>query len=106
MLHVAAESHVDRSIDELDVFITTNVRGTFVLIEAAALVAMPERRQARRFVQCRPTRFSPPSQKMTVSIEQAATPPNSSYAASNAAATRRTAPNRNIAHIFCVCLRD
>jgi dTDP-glucose 4,6-dehydratase len=35
VLHLAAESHVDRSILEPSVFIETNVRGTQVLLEAA-----------------------------------------------------------------------
>jgi dTDP-glucose 4,6-dehydratase len=35
VLHLTAESHVDRSIDEPGVFVATNVRGTFVLLEAA-----------------------------------------------------------------------
>jgi dTDP-glucose 4,6-dehydratase len=35
VIHLAAESHVDRSIDNPGVFVTTNVRGTFVLLEAA-----------------------------------------------------------------------
>jgi dTDP-glucose 4,6-dehydratase len=35
VMHLAAESHVDRSIDGPGAFIETNVRGTFVLLEAA-----------------------------------------------------------------------
>ena len=35
ILHLAAESHVDRSIDSPKPFIDTNVSGTFVLLEAA-----------------------------------------------------------------------
>src|SRR6478735_5685946 len=35
VLHLAAESHVDRSIDDPAAFLDTNVRGTFVLLEAA-----------------------------------------------------------------------
>ena len=35
MLHLAAESHVDRSIDGPDEFIKTNIEGTYVLLEAA-----------------------------------------------------------------------
>ncbi len=34
IIHLAAETHVDRSIDDPSVFIETNVRGTFVLLEA------------------------------------------------------------------------
>ena len=35
VMHLAAESHVDRSIDDPSVFIETNVTGTFNLLEAA-----------------------------------------------------------------------
>ncbi len=35
VMHLAAESHVDRSIDGPDAFVTTNVLGTFCLLEAA-----------------------------------------------------------------------
>lgn len=35
VLNLAAESHVDRSIDAPDAFVRTNVYGTFVLLEAA-----------------------------------------------------------------------
>lgn len=35
VMHLAAESHVDRSIDEPSAFITTNVDGTYRLLEAA-----------------------------------------------------------------------
>lgn len=35
VMHLAAESHVDRSIDSPEIFIDTNIRGTFVMLEAA-----------------------------------------------------------------------
>jgi len=35
VMHLAAESHVDRSITGADDFISTNINGTFVLLEAA-----------------------------------------------------------------------
>lgn len=35
VMHLAAESHVDRSIDGPDAFIKTNINGTFQLLEAA-----------------------------------------------------------------------
>ncbi|MEE9301201.1 MAG: dTDP-glucose 4,6-dehydratase [Alphaproteobacteria bacterium] len=35
MVHLAAESHVDRSIDEPSAFITTNIEGTYRLLETA-----------------------------------------------------------------------
>lgn len=52
VMHLAAESHVDRSIDGPAPFIQTNVVGTFVLLEAARAhyAAMtPARREAFRF---------------------------------------------------------
>src|SRR5271166_4321008 len=35
VLHLAAETHVDRSIDDATAFIDTNLRGTFVMLQAA-----------------------------------------------------------------------
>ena len=35
VIHLAAETHVDRSIDSPGVFIDTNINGTFVFLEAA-----------------------------------------------------------------------
>ena len=35
VLHLAAESHVDRSIENPGEFVATNVQGTFVLLDAA-----------------------------------------------------------------------
>ena len=50
IMHLAAESHVDRSIDGPAQFIQTNVVGTFSLLQAALeLLALAERRGARRF---------------------------------------------------------
>lgn len=41
ILHLAAESHVDRSIAKADDFITTNVLGTSLLLEAAQRLQIP-----------------------------------------------------------------
>ncbi len=52
VMHLAAESHVDRSIDGPGPFIQTNIVGTYVLLEAArdyAATLTPERRAAFRF---------------------------------------------------------
>jgi len=35
VVHFAAESHVDRSIEDASVFVKTNVLGTFTLLDAA-----------------------------------------------------------------------
>ena len=53
VMHLAAESHVDRSIDGSDAFIRTNVLGTHCLLEAARAYWMrlpAERAQAFRFL--------------------------------------------------------
>ncbi len=52
IMHLAAESHVDRSIDSPAAFIETNLLGTYTLLEAARHYwqALPDpRRQAFRF---------------------------------------------------------
>ena len=52
IMHLAAESHVDRSIDGPAAFIDTNILGTYTLLEAARAYwsALPEpRKQAFRF---------------------------------------------------------
>lgn len=52
VMHLAAESHVDRSIDGPAAFIQTNVMGTFVLLEAARsyyATLNDERKAAFRF---------------------------------------------------------
>ncbi len=41
VLHLAAESHVDRSIEKADDFIATNITGTACLIEACRAVGIP-----------------------------------------------------------------
>jgi dTDP-glucose 4,6-dehydratase len=48
VMHLAAESHVDRSIDGPGVFIQTNVVGTYVLLDAARTywAALPTTRRA------------------------------------------------------------
>ena len=50
VLHLAAESHVDRSIDGPAAFIRTNIEGTYVLLEMALAYwqRLPARR-AKRF---------------------------------------------------------
>ena len=51
IVHFAAESHVDRSIVSPEAFLETNIRGTFVLLEAArayvAQLAESERQEFR-----------------------------------------------------------
>lgn len=49
VMHLAAESHVDRSIDSPGAFIETNILGTFALLQAARgyHTALPEEKKAR-----------------------------------------------------------
>ncbi|MEB3362363.1 MAG: dTDP-glucose 4,6-dehydratase [Synechococcaceae cyanobacterium] len=49
VLHLAAESHVDRSIDGPGAFIASNINGTYSLLQAARshFEALPTERQAR-----------------------------------------------------------
>jgi dTDP-glucose 4,6-dehydratase len=52
IINLAAESHVDRSIDGAADFVHTNINGTFVLLEEARRLCgslTPERRKAFRF---------------------------------------------------------
>ena len=46
VVHLAAESHVDRSISGSDVFVQTNVLGTFTLLEAARTYLASKRKDA------------------------------------------------------------
>src|SRR5262245_32628469 len=90
VIHLAAESHVDRSIDAPAAFIQTNVAGTFTLLEAAL-----------RYWQRLPDTRKPSFRFLHVSTdevygslplaggaftEDSAYAPNSPYAASKAAA--------------------
>jgi len=53
VLHLAAESHVDRSIDGPGLFLQTNIIGTYTLLEAARAYRAtlePERQAAFRFL--------------------------------------------------------
>ncbi len=51
IIHLAAESHVDRSIKDPFTFAKTNVMGTLTLLQAAKLVweALPEKNEGKRF---------------------------------------------------------
>jgi len=80
IINFAAESHVDRSIEEPKVFIETNVTGTLMLLEAA------RNRKLERFIQVSTDEVYGalgPEGKFT---EQTPLSPNSPYSASKAAA--------------------
>jgi dTDP-glucose 4,6-dehydratase len=88
VLHLAAESHVDRSIDGAAPFIETNVQGTYTLLEAALAfwrTLEAEDRQRFRFQHISTDEVFGslgPTGKFTESTPYA---PNSPYSASKAA---------------------
>jgi dTDP-glucose 4,6-dehydratase len=85
VLHLAAESHVDRSIDDPNSFITTNVQGTFTLLEAA-LRYWSRRRNDFRFIHISTDEvFGALGEDGCFDLDSRYAP-NSPYAASKAAA--------------------
>ncbi len=90
VVHFAAESHVDRSIDSPEPFVTTNVLGTFRLLEAArhywADLPAPAR-EAFRFLHISTDEvYGTVGPDGACFTETTAYRPNSPYAASKAAA--------------------
>jgi dTDP-glucose 4,6-dehydratase len=89
VVNLAAETHVDRSIDGPRVFVDTNVVGTFVLLEAArkhAAALDAEARAAFRFVHVSTDEVYGTLGASGSFSEETAYAPNSPYAASKAAA--------------------
>jgi dTDP-glucose 4,6-dehydratase len=89
VLHLAAESHVDRSIDEPEIFVTTNVRGSFVLLEAALRHwsrLRGNRRENFRFLQVSTDEVFGTLGEVGPFNARSPYAPNSPYAASKAAA--------------------
>jgi dTDP-glucose 4,6-dehydratase len=90
IVHLAAESHVDRSIDAPADFIQTNVVGTFTLLEAARdhWQALPPAEQERfRFLHVSTDEvFGALEPAEPAFTETSPSRPNSPYAASKAAA--------------------
>ena len=89
VLHFAAESHVDRSINGSDVFMRTNVLGTYALLEAARTYWMslpPHRRNAFRFVHVSTDEVYGSLGPEGLFSETTPYAPSSPYAASKAAA--------------------
>lgn len=82
IVNFAAESHVDRSIHSAHEFITTNVLGTQVLLDAA------RERRVKRFIQVSTDEVmgSLPETETAFFTEASPFRPNSPYAASKAAA--------------------
>jgi dTDP-glucose 4,6-dehydratase len=84
VFHLAAESHVDRSIEAADVFIRTNVTGTFTLLDAARRI-WADRFAATRFVHVSTDEVYGALGDTGVFTETTPYAPNSPYAASKAA---------------------
>ena len=90
VLNLAAETHVDRSIDGPRPFIDTNIVGTFVLLEAARGVrrrrSTPAARDAFRFLHVSTDEVYGTLGASGLFSEETPYAPNSPYAASKAAA--------------------
>lgn len=89
VLNFAAESHVDRSIDGPGVFISTNINGTFELLDAArAYLAQAEDslRERFRFLHVSTDEVYGTLGPTGLFAEETPYAPNSPYAASKAAA--------------------
>ena len=79
VIHLAAESHVDRSIEGADDFITTNINGTFNLLESA-------RQYGSKFLHVSTDEvYGDLSETDPAFTEQRAYAPSSPYSASKAA---------------------
>ncbi len=89
VFHLAAESHVDRSIDSAGEFIETNIVGTFVLLEAALAhwkTMEGEAKDAFRFVHVSTDEVYGSLAPGDMFRETSPYQPNSPYAASKASA--------------------
>jgi dTDP-glucose 4,6-dehydratase len=87
VIHLAAESHVDRSISGSDVFVQTNVVGTYVLLEAVReyLKANEHLRSAFRFVHVSTDEVYGSLTEIGLFSEQSPYNPSSPYSATKAA---------------------
>ncbi len=102
IFNFAAESHVDRSINSADEFVTTNVLGTQILLDAARA------KNVRRFVQVSTDEVhgTLPENDDAFFTEKSALQPNSPYAASKAAAehfVRAAAETFNVDTVITRC---
>jgi dTDP-glucose 4,6-dehydratase len=87
VMHLAAESHVDRSIDGPGAFIQTNIVGTYTLLEAARrhyAALSPERRGRFRFHHVSTDEVFGSLGEEGFFTEQTPYAPNSPYSASKA----------------------
>ena len=89
VVNLAAETHVDRSIDHPEAFIETNIVGTFTLLETARkhlATLRPDDRQRFRFLHVSSDEVYGALGATGVFSEETPYAPNSPYAASKAAA--------------------
>jgi len=89
VLNLAAETHVDRSIDTPRPFVDTNIVGTFVLLDAARRFAgrlAPSEREAFRFLHVSTDEVYGTLGASGQFTEETPYAPNSPYAASKASA--------------------
>jgi len=88
VVNFAAETHVDRSIDDPSDFVRTNVTGTFELLEAARafVAARPERRESFRLLHVSTDEVYGSLGAEGAFSEETPYAPNSPYAASKAGA--------------------
>ena len=89
VIHLAAESHVDRSITAGDAFIQTNIVGTFSMLEAARAywqALAPQRRDAFRFLHVSTDEVYGSLEDEGAFVEETRYDPSSPYSASKAAA--------------------
>lgn len=88
VLHLAAESHVDRSITGSDAFIQTNIVGTFMMLEAARaywLTLPPAQKEAFRFLHVSTDEVYGSLEDEGLFVETTPYDPSSPYSASKAA---------------------
>jgi dTDP-glucose 4,6-dehydratase len=89
VIHLAAESHVDRSITGSDAFIQTNIVGAFSMLEAARAywqALPPQRRDAFRFLHVSTDEVYGSLEDNGLFVEETRYDPSSPYSASKAAA--------------------
>ena len=84
MVHFAAESHVDRSIQDPSVFLKTNVLGTFTLLEACRQAWEPRKYAGKRFLHISTDEVYGSLGKTGYFTEESSYQPNSPYSASKA----------------------
>jgi len=84
VVHLAAESHVDRSIESAEAFVRTNVNGTFAVLDSARR-AWDGKPESARFVHVSTDEVYGALGDTGVFTETTAYAPNSPYAASKAA---------------------